>query len=83
MLTKRESGNKFSVRFIDLICTILGDFCSTREDPKKFVTKQDVYEDINFGSFFDQILEMLKAQEIDANNIHSEIDNIVTGYFSL
>jgi len=78
-----EKSYRFSVRFIDLICILLEDFCSERVDTKKHLTKKDVYADINFGEFFDQILGMLKKQEIVADNIHSEIDSIITGYFSL
>ena len=45
-----DKKNQFSVKFIELVCTLLGDFCSSRKDPKKYVTKEDVYNtiDLNF-----------------------------------
>jgi len=73
---------KFSVRFIDLVCTLLGDFCSTRKDSKKYVTKEDVYNTIDLNTLFDQIKKLIKT-EVEESVKHSDSDNILIGYFSL
>lgn len=46
VLNNSESDN-FSLKFMDLACLLLQDFCSQREDAKKLLTKEDINEILN------------------------------------
>ena len=78
-------STKGAFRFIELACTLLEDFCSSRVDPKKLITKKDINDIINQDTLFYKVLDMLMKQSSDSRQLSEQFDadKLIIGYFNL
>jgi hypothetical protein len=85
ILNIEKKLNKGNYRYIELASTLLEDFCSGREDPKKLITKTDINDIINLETLFDEILEMLLKSNIEITKLQDQFDSdiLIEGYFNL